>query len=137
ILLTWPLASRSATELPVGGDNLHLAWLLAWIAHAAAHAPRQLFDGNLFFPARQGLAFSDPNISSALLAAPIYYGNGNPALLLNVLVLGSFVLCGMTASSLPRAWGATPGVAAACGPFFAFSPLRFSHVDPAERYAFW
>jgi len=137
ILLTWPLAARIAAELPVGGDNLHLAWLLAWVAHAAVHAPRQLFDGNLFFPVRDGLAFSDPNVSSALLSAPLYYGTGSPALLVNVLFLGSFVLCGVTACALARAWGAKARVALACGVFFAFSPLRFSHVDHVQLYPFW
>jgi len=137
ILLTWPLASRIAAELPAGGDNLYVAWSLAWIAHAVINAPRQLFDGNLFFPIRDGLAFSDPNLSSALLLAPLYYANGSPALLLNVLFLGSFVLCGVTAAALARAWGATPRVALACGLFFAFSPLRFSHVDHVQLYPFW
>jgi hypothetical protein len=137
IAMTWPLAVRIGSELPVGGDNLYVAWSLAWVAHAALHVPRQLFDGNLFFPIGGGLAFSDPNVSSALLSAPLYYATGNPALLLNVLLLSSFVLCALTACALAREWGATPRVAFACGLFFAFSPLRFSHLDHVQLYPFW
>jgi len=137
VAMTWPLAVRIGSELPAGGDNLYVAWSLAWVAHAAVNVTRQLFDGNLFFPIRNGLAFSDPNVSSALLTAPLYYATGNPALLLNVLLLSSFVLCAAAASCLARAWGATVRGALACGLFFAFSPLRFSHLDHVQLYPFW
>src|ERR1041384_7546848 len=43
--MTWPLAARLGAELAGGGDNLHLSWLLAWVAHAAAHA-RNVLDAN-------------------------------------------------------------------------------------------
>ncbi len=137
VVMTWPLAAEIGAELPAGGDNLYVAWLLAWVAHASVQAPSRLFDANIFFPAEGALAFSDPNVSSGLLLSPLYYATGSPAIVVNVLFLASFVLCGVTTVALVRDWGGAPRVAVACGLFFAFSPLRFSHVDHVQLHAFW
>ncbi len=135
--MTWPLAGSLRSEIPIGGDNLHLAWVLAWIAHAIVHDPLAIFDGNIFHPAAKTIALSDPNVSSALLVAPAWWLTGEPGLLVNVLFLASFVLCGVAAQRLAREWGASALGGFAAGLLFAFSPLRFSHVDHVQLYAFW
>ncbi|MGH7818957.1 MAG: hypothetical protein ACREQ9_04215, partial [Candidatus Binatia bacterium] len=137
LAMTWPLAARVTNEIPAGGDNLYVAWSLAWIAHAAVHAPADILHGNIFHPARYALAFSDPNLSSGLALVPVHLAGGNPALLLNVMMLASFVLCGAAVFVLVRDWGATERAAVAAGVFFAFSPLRFSHLDHLQLYSFW
>jgi len=137
LVLTWPLATRLGSAMPIGGDNQYVAWSLAWIAHAAVTSPTSLFSANIFFPAERSLAFSDPNVSSALLVAPMYYVFGNPALVLNLLFLSSFVLCGLAAAALCREWTGSDHGAFAAGALFSFSPLRFSHFDHIQLYAFW
>jgi len=104
LLLAWSLVTQIASAMPVGGDNQHLAWVLAWVAHAIASSPGSLLSGNIFFPAKWSLAFSDPNVSSGLLLAPIAYLGGSPAMLVNVLFFASFVLCGVAAGALCREW---------------------------------
>jgi hypothetical protein len=137
IAMTWPLAARLGSELPAGGDNLYVAWSLAWIAHALAHAPMHLPDGNIFFPVRSSLAFSDPNVSSGLLLAPLHYAGASPATLLAVLLLVSFILGGLATAMLTAVFGGEARIALAAGVFFAFSPLRFSHLDHLQLYASW
>jgi hypothetical protein len=137
VVMTWPLVAEMDRALPVGSDNLYVAWSLAWICHALVTSPARLFDANIFHPVRHSLAFSDPNVSSAVLVAPLYLATGNPALGLNVLFLASFVLCGLAAWLVARDWGATEAAAVAAGVFFAFSPWRLGHIDHLQLYAFW
>jgi len=137
VAFTWPLAANLATELPVGGDNLHLGWVLAWTGHAVATAPRELFDGNIFYPARGALTLSDPSIVNGLLLAPLAALSVRPAVLVNVLLMASFPLCGLSALLLARSWGASAPAAIACGALFAFSPLRLGRVDHVQLLASW
>ncbi|MGH2669126.1 MAG: hypothetical protein ACRDH5_08440, partial [bacterium] len=137
IAVTWPLAARLGAEMPEGGDNLYIGWALAWVAHAAVSSPLDLFDGNIFYPAAFSLAYSDPNVSSGILLAPIYLLLRDPALSVNLLLLGSFLLCGLSAYALARDWTGSERGALAAGIFFAFSPMRLSHLDHIQLYAFW
>ena len=137
VLMTWPLVRDWQSAVPIGGDNLHLAWVLAWIAHALADDPLSLFEGNIFHPAAKTIALSDPNVSSALLVAPAWWSGAEAGALVNLLFLSSFVFCGLAAQALAREWGASALGAFAAGLFFAFSPHRFSHVDHVQLYAFW
>src|SRR5205823_14239144 len=40
-------------------DPLEIAWILAWGAHGIVHHPLHLFNGNIFFPNRYTLAFTE------------------------------------------------------------------------------
>jgi len=137
VVFTWPLTFDVHDAMPLGGDNQHLAWALSWVAHALATDPRSLFAGNIFFPSRSSLLFSDPNISSGLLVAPIYYATASPGLLVNVLFLASFLPCALAARALAREWTGSDFAGFVAGALFAFSPLRASHVDHVQLYPFW
>jgi hypothetical protein len=137
IAMTWPLAVRATQVVPIGADNLHLAWVLAWIAHAIPTDPLAIFDGNIFHPVQKSIALSDPNVSSAALVAPFWWIVGSPGLLVNALFLLSFVFCGLAAQALAREWGANVLGSIAAGILFAFAPMRFTHVDHVQLYAFW
>ena len=52
------------------GDAQLNEWILAWVAHQLPRAPLQLFQANIFYPAQDTLAFSEPLIVPALLGAP-------------------------------------------------------------------
>ena len=55
-------------------------------APAAARSPLQLFQANIFYPAHDTLAFSEPLIVPALLGAPVAWLGGSPVLVFNLLV---------------------------------------------------
>jgi hypothetical protein len=137
VWMTWPLAMRMASMMPAGGDNVYVAWSLAWVAHALGTQPLRLFDGNLFHPVSRTLLFSDPNVSSGLLTSPAYALGAPPAVLLNLLYLGSFVSCGVSAFLLVREWYGGRRAAIAAGLLFAFSSIRLGQFDHVQLMPFW
>jgi hypothetical protein len=68
-LQTLPPPSQLSHEVaPNNGDPLFVAWVVAWQAHALAHHPRDVFAGNIFYPRRDAIAWSD----SLLVAVPVF-----------------------------------------------------------------
>ena len=43
------------------------AWIVPWIAHAIGTHPAAIFDGNIFAPERNTLAYSEPLIAPAIV----------------------------------------------------------------------
>ncbi len=126
------LVAHLATAFPGDlGDPPSQAWVLAWDVHAlTAHGVglARLYQGNIFYPSHDVLAYQDTLLGVLPFAAPILLLTGNPVLAYNVLFLGSFVLC---------AWGAyllavllTRDVRAAflAGLVYGFSPYRMVHL---------
>ncbi len=126
------LVAHLATAFPGDlGDPPSQAWVLAWDVHAlTAHGGglARLYQGNIFYPFHDVLAYQDTLLGVLPFAAPILLLTGNPVLAYNVLFLGSFVLC---------AWGAyllavllTRDVRAAflAGLVYGFSPYRMVHL---------
>ena len=57
IRMTWPLASEITTHMAVPRprvlfDTLFTAWSLAWTSHALSSAPSDLFNANIYYPAK-------------------------------------------------------------------------------------
>ena len=128
VAMTWPYAARLATDVPASPDSFLQIWIARWVQHALVTDPLRLYDANAFYPLEHALAFSDANIPSALLMAPVYLLTGHAVLAYNLLVLGSFVLAagGMYALvgrlSGNRAAGFLAGLA------YAFLPYRFAQL---------
>ena len=53
------------------GDAQLNEWIMAWVAHQLPRAPARLFNANIFYPAHDTLAFSEPLIVPALMGAPL------------------------------------------------------------------
>ena len=90
-------ARLAARRVRAAGDGPHLAagehpgtscrerqrrrqlneWIMAWVVHQLPRDPLQLFDANIFYPAKDTLAFSEPLIVPALLAAPASSGSAD------------------------------------------------------------
>lgn len=67
------------------GDPLHMAWVMAWVAHQLPIDPLGLFDSNNFFPYAKSLAFGDHLLPEAILGLPVNLISGNAILALNVV----------------------------------------------------
>jgi hypothetical protein len=94
-------ASLSPTDtVPDAGDPLHLAWVMAWDAHALAHQPLAIFDSNSFHPYRHSLAFADHLLPEALMVAPVQWLSGNPVLASNLAVLLALTLSALAMLAL-------------------------------------
>lgn len=130
-LMTYPqvLSWRQVGDL---GDPLAKIWQLAWVAHALAQHPARLLDGNVFYPERLTLAYSDTMLVPSFLGAPFIWMGAPPALVFNVLLASGFVVSGFTMFVLVRRLTGSGGAAWVAGLAFAFLPYRFNHYPHLE-----
>jgi len=100
ILFTWPLTRGLAADVPSDlGDSLLNMWILSWDAEQLRHlfmgnvsVLMHWFDGNIFYPVPDALAYSEHLIAQAIQIAPVYVLTRNPILCYNLLFLSTFVL---------------------------------------------
>jgi hypothetical protein len=132
LLVTWPLARGLASDVPWDlGDSLLNLWILSWdceqllaiLGGDVSRIPR-FFDGNIFYPAPQTLAYSEHLIPQALQVLPVYAATKNPILAYNLLFLSTFVLSGVGAFLLVRELTGNWRAALLGGLLFAFAPYR-------------
>jgi hypothetical protein len=100
------LLSRLATRAFAGPDPIIDIWTLHWVATHLVKDPARLFEGNIFFPARDTVLFSDPLLGPALLVQPLLVFTSNPVLLYNAAVLLVLALTSHGLWRLTRALGA-------------------------------
>lgn len=103
LLLTWPMIARLATHVPGDGiDDPALAWNLWWVKRALVDQPQNVFQvGWQFWPIGVNLAFYTLTVLNGMLSVPLQaVGGVVPAY--NLLLLSSFVLCGLGGYLLSR-----------------------------------
>ncbi len=123
--VVWRLGDSFPGDL---GDPPSQAWILAWDTHALATTPGRLYDGNIFYPFHDVLAYQDTLLGLLPVAAPLVLLTGNPALAYNVLFLLSFALCAWGAYLLARRLVGDPRAAFLAGLVYGFSPYRMVHL---------
>ena len=138
IVHTWPLATSPAALSGNGNADAQLnEWILAWVAHVLPRTPSQLFQTNIFYPAKDTLAFSEPLIVPALLGAPIAWLGGSPVLVFNLMVIAGFALTAFAGYLLMFAWTGDRMAALLTGSTFAFNThtlTRLAHVQGLHLY---
>ena len=107
VVFTWPLATGLAELIPAHFDPPFTAWRLGWIAHQIGH-PGHLFDGNIFWPDRRTLAYSDAILLQGLLGAPFAALGVNPNAIANALMLVALTTSAFFAYLLRGAAHRTP-----------------------------
>ncbi len=78
---------RLLTHLRDAYDAQFQAWEIAWVRHALVHPPARIFDANIFAPARNALAFTEPLIGYGLAGLPLGFAGFSEAGVFNVLCL--------------------------------------------------
>lgn len=115
--------------LPVAlTDPPSQVWVLAWDVHALTTDPTHLYDGNIFYPLRQTLAFQDTGLSMMPIVAPIILLTGAPVLAYNVLFVLSFAFCAWGAFLLARLLTGSTAGAYVAGAVYGFSAYRMAHL---------
>jgi hypothetical protein len=127
-IFTYPLALHLADAVEDGQDALLNVWILAWDGHALLSDPLRLFDANIFYPFTRALAYSEINLSQALLALPATLISGNPVLGYNLALLLTFVLSGWGMYLLARRLTGSPLAAIGAGIVFAFNAYKLSNL---------
>ncbi len=138
VLHTWPLACAPHTlSRNDNGDAQLNEWIMAWIAHQLPRDPTELFQGNIFYPARDTLAFSEPLIVPALLGAPVAWMGGSPVLVTNLMIIAGLALTALAGYTLVHRWTGDPLAAALTGSALAFNThtlTRLAHVQALHLY---
>ena len=138
IVHTWPLATAPhILSRHDNGDVMLNEWIIAWVQHQLPRHPLQLFQGNIFYPARDTLAYSEPLIVPALLSAPIRTLGGSPVLVHNLLVIAGFALTALAAFAVIRIWTGDFVAALVGASAFAFNThllVRLAHVQALHAY---
>lgn len=143
---TWPLASDPAhLARHDNRDTMLNEWIIAWVAHQAPRNPVHLFDGNIFYPERYSLAFSEPMFPQAAMAFPLFIAGASPVLASGLLIIAGFALSGWAMCLVIRAWTGDWSAGIISGAVFAFNAhllsriphLQAQHVEflPAALFA--
>ena len=138
IVHTWPLATNPAALSSNDNADAQLnEWILAWVAHALPRDPLHLFQANIFYPANDSLAFSEPLIVPALMGAPLAWLGGSPVLVLNLVMIAGLALTAFAAYQVIFTWTGNRLAAALAGATFAFNThtlTRLAHLQALHIY---
>ena len=138
IVHTWPLATDPATlSLNANGDAQLNEWILAWVVHQLPRDPLHLFDGNIFYPEKGALAFSEPLIVPAIMSAPVFWLGGSPVLAYNLMLLAGFTLTALATYGVLFSWTGDRASSVVGGSLFAFSThtlTRLPHLQAIHAY---
>lgn len=133
VVHTWPLAIAPGTYARTDNGDAQLnAWILAWVAHQLPRAPARLFDANIFHPARDTLAFSEPLVVPALMGAPVWWLGGSPVLTFNLTLILGFALTAWAGFLVVRQWTGRASAGLLAGSMFAFNThtlTRLAHIQ--------
>ncbi|MEY4949238.1 MAG: hypothetical protein RL698_1449 [Pseudomonadota bacterium] len=124
-----------ATASMDNADRNLNAWILAWTARAATRDPRSLFDGNVYFPARNVLAGSETMLAQLPVTAPVSRLGGDAAAVLFAQVAWGFVGTALAVYLLARLVGAAPWAAALAAAAVALEPGRINRLGLGDGLA--
>lgn len=130
----WPMYMTQSLTAPVGDVALQMT-VLQWNAHALVTNPLGLFEAPFFYPYAHSIAFSENLIGETLIALPLLWFTGNPALAFNFNIMLSFVLTGLFTYLLARDLTGSRAAALFAGVAFAFCPFRFMHIGHQHMLA--
>ena len=138
VIHTWPLATAPHVfARHDNGDVLLNEWIIAWVQHQLPRDPLDLFQANIFFPARDTLAYSEPLIVPALMTAPVRWLGGSPVLVHNVLIVAGLALTAFAAYLAAYAWTGDRIASFVAASAFAFNThllTRLAHVQGLQAY---
>ena len=135
---TWPLVLDPGRHSRNDNADTQLnEWILAWVQHQLPRDPLHLFEANIFYPAHDSLAFSEPLIVPALIGAPLAWAGASPVLVYNLVVLAGLALTAFATFVLVESWSGSFLAGLAAGSLFAFNThtlTRFAHVQGLHIY---
>jgi hypothetical protein len=137
---TWPLASVMTTRIvPDVGDPVFNSWVMMWTGgqllrflSGDMHALADYWNGNIFYPAGNTIAFSEHLTPQMLQILPIYAATDNIILCYNLLFLSAIVLSALGMYLFVRELTGQPIAGVVAGLAFAFAPYRadqYTHLQ--------
>ncbi|MFL6278645.1 MAG: hypothetical protein ACJ731_00900 [Vicinamibacterales bacterium] len=137
-VMTWPQVAHLSTDAAPHGDVFFNMWRLGWIAHALPRSPAHLLDGNIFYPERRALTYSDALLIESVLGAPLLWVGVPMVLVHNLVLLAGIVLSAAGMCVLVSKLTGSGSAAVTAGIVFAFVPYRFDHYMHLElQWTVW
>jgi hypothetical protein len=138
VVHTWPLASAPGTlSRNDNGDAQLNEWIMAWVGHQLPRSPARLFNTNIFYPARDTLAFSEPLIVPALMGAPLQWLGASPVLVFNIVLIAGFSLTAWATSTLVASWTGNRAAGLLAGSMFAFNTHTLTRLPHMQGIHTW
>lgn len=132
---TFPLVLRLHRAI-IGDaiDPLLNNWIITHGAKAIFTSPSTIFQGNILYPARDVITYSEHFFTFSLLTAPLYYLTKNPALCYNLLIFSGFVFSALGAFLLVRYLTSNAWAGLLAGTFFAFTNFKFAQITHLNAF---
>ncbi|MEE8525853.1 MAG: hypothetical protein V3T72_18105 [Thermoanaerobaculia bacterium] len=133
LVATWPLMVHSTYTIPLGTEReatvpVFSLWTLWWNANRAAHGFQGYWDAPIFHPIEGTLAFSEPQLLTGILMAPLWAANVPPALIYNLALVAMLALNGFFTYRLARALTVPPAPALIAGVMAVTLPFAAKHL---------
>ena len=135
VAMTWPQTALLSRAVYDSDDPLLSIWRISWIAHILPESPTNLLNGNIFYPEKRTLAYTDSVLLEGLAGAPLIWAGVSPVTTYNLLLLLSIALSGWAMWRYARHLTGSDGAAILAGIVFAFVPYRFDHMHHLELQA--
>jgi len=104
------------------------AWTLAWDIKTLQSNPFNLFNANIYYPNEYTLAYSDHQLTTAVMAMPVLAITGNPIQTANLMLIFNFFLAALGAYLLANHLTQNRAAAFIAGMVFAFGAPRLPHM---------
>lgn len=130
VLFTWPLILHIHDGIVGGhGDPLLNTWIVNWDARTIFTHPAQLFQGNIIYPSRDVLAYSEHLLTLGVIAAPVYFIFRDPILSYNFLIFFAFVFSAFGCYLLVKEVTGSRWGGLVAGIFFALCPYKIAQLS--------
>lgn len=137
---TWPLAPRMTSEIAWDlGDPVLNCWIMMWTGGQVLRflsgdwsALGEFWHGNMFYPERLTIAYSEHLTPQMLQILPLWAATGNIVLCYNLLIFAALVFSALGMYLLVRELTGEPVAAVVAGAAFMLSPYRidqFAHMQ--------
>ena len=123
----------SAASSMIDADLYLNVWILAWLAHATVHAPRHLFDGNVYYPAPDVIVGSENMFAHLPVTVPVLAATGNALTVLKAMAFESFVAAALAMFAFVHHRTRDATAALVAGAAYAFTPVRVETI-PQPQY---
>lgn len=128
----FPLSLHPVDSVHDMGDPLLNTWIFSWVQKSLLSQPSQLFNGNIFYPSKNTLSYSEHLLPQAIISLPIALLTGSPIFTYNCLFIFSYILAAYAMFLLVRHLTRDYLSGIVAGIIFAFSTYHLDHVPQLQ-----
>ncbi|MCJ7582363.1 MAG: discoidin domain-containing protein [Candidatus Aminicenantes bacterium] len=127
-----PLSLHPVDSVHDTGDPLLNTWIFSWVQKSLLSQPSQLFNGNIFYPSKNTISYSEHLLPQAILSLPIALLTGNPIFTYNCLFIFSYIFAAYAMFLLVRHLTRDYLSGIVAGIIFAFSTYHLDHTPQLQ-----